>query len=47
MEERIRKYFNEVAIVRRFVRKAETDSIPSLEDIRGKPDTIANPPTPQ
>lgn len=46
-EERIRKYFNEAAIVRRFVRKAETDSIPSLEDIRRKPDTTTEQPKKQ
>jgi hypothetical protein len=36
-EERLRRYFEEVAIVRKFVRKAETDSFPSLEDVRERP----------
>jgi hypothetical protein len=36
--ERIKKYFAEVAIVRKFVRKAETDSTPSLDDARPQRD---------
>ena len=40
----ITKYFEEVAIVRRFVRKAETDSTPSLDDVRPKPDNGARRP---
>jgi hypothetical protein len=32
----IRKYFDEIALIRKFVRNAETDSFPHIEDVRSK-----------
>jgi 2-phosphoglycerate kinase len=36
-EKQLQKYFEEVEIIRKFVRNAETDSLPMLEDIRVEP----------
>ena len=35
-EEQIAKYFDEVQVIRRFVRSAETDSIPLVQDVRDR-----------
>ncbi|WP_162932147.1 hypothetical protein [Solimonas sp. K1W22B-7] len=35
-EEQISNYFEEVEVIRRFVRTAETDSLPMLDDVRDK-----------
>jgi hypothetical protein len=33
-EAQVKKYFEEVAQIRKFVRNAETDSLPSVEEVR-------------
>ena len=35
-EEQVRNYFEEVEVIRRFVRTAETDSLPMVDDVRDK-----------